>query len=116
MNVQDRVRLQHMLDAALEARLFIENRKRDDLNADRQLVLALTKTVEIIGEAASRVSTEFKQEYPELPWVDIVGMRNRLIHAYFDINLDILWDTVVYNLPPLIDVLQELLQADASNG
>lgn len=114
MNAQDRVRLQHMLDAALEARQFIENRQQADLNSDRQLVLALTKAIEIIGEAASRISTEFKQEHPELPWVDIVGMRNRLIHAYFDINLDILWDTVVYNLPPLIDVLRELLKNSTS--
>ena len=63
------------------------------------LVLALIKCVIIIGEAANKVSNECKQELPRVPWVDIVGMRHRLIHGYFDINLDIVWSTVTRELP-----------------
>lgn len=89
MSAQDDIRLRHMLEAAVEAQEFVEGRSRDDLTSDRMLLLALTKSIEIIGEAASRISLEFREQHPELPWTDIVGMRNRLIHAYFDINIDI---------------------------
>ena len=63
------------------------------------LARALVKDIEIIGEAASRVSQDFRATHPQLPWADIVGMRNRLIHAYFDINLDRVWDTIKKDLP-----------------
>jgi uncharacterized protein with HEPN domain len=78
--------------------------------------LAVVKDIEIIGEAAARISEEAQEAYPQIPWVDIVGMRNRLTHAYFDINLDIVWDTVTANLPPLITELEKILfpEDDAS--
>jgi uncharacterized protein with HEPN domain len=105
----DRIRMQHMLDAALEAESFAANRSRSDLDHDRMLVLSLVKDVEIIGEAAAHVTKESRDMYPELPWLEIVGMRNRLIHAYFDIDLDRVWDTVVEDLPPLIRMLERIL-------
>ena len=73
------------------------------------LVLALVKSIEIIGEAASRVSAEARAEVPAIPWQQMVAMRNRLIHAYFDVNLDILWDTVQTELPPLVVELDRAL-------
>ena len=63
------------------------------------LTLSIVKPVELIGEAASRVSKGSRNEYPEIPWKDIVAMRNRLIHVYFDIDLDRIWDTVTDDLP-----------------
>ncbi len=78
----DAIRLRHMLDAAREAIGFAPDRTRADLDTDRQLVLALVKAIEIVGEAASRVTPPTKQRLPEIPWDDIVGMRHRLIHAY----------------------------------
>ena len=86
----DAIRLRHMLDAAQEAMSFAQGRNRADLGADRQLVLALVKAVEIIGEAAYRLSPQARESLPEMPWDDIIGMRHRLVHAYFDINLDVL--------------------------
>jgi len=100
MNTDDRVRLQHMLDAAREAETFLAHQPREALDADRKLVLALVKDIEIIGEAASRISTETRQKTPCIPWAQIVGMRNRLIHAYFDIDVDTVWKTVKDDLPP----------------
>ena len=97
----DKTRLSHMRDASAEALSFIAGKTRDDLDDDRQLVLALIKSVEIIGEAAARVSPEMKSAAPAIPWADIVGMRNRLIHAYFDVDLDILWKTIAHELPSL---------------
>lgn len=105
MYSHDVVRLQHMRDAAQEALSFARGRTRADLDSDRQLVLSLVKAVEIIGEAAYQVSSETRDTLPEIPWEDIIGMRHRLVHAYFDINLNILWRTVQEDLPGLLDKL-----------
>ncbi len=102
----DENRLKHMLDAAQEAVGFAAGRTRSDLDTDRALVLALVKEIEIIGEAASKVSDQTKNKHPEIPWHDITGMRNRLVHAYFDVDLDIVWNTVVEELPRLIEELE----------
>lgn len=101
MSPDDRVRLRHMADAIEAVATFIQGRSRSDLSADRMLVFALVRAVEIVGEAASKVSSEGRAELPAVPWSSIIGMRNRLIHAYFDVDLDILWNTVTEALPPL---------------
>lgn len=98
-----------MLDACKEAERFIQDKYRESLDSDRQLVLALVKTIEIIGEAASKVSFKSREEMTGIPWADIIGMRNRLIHAYFDINLDILWQTLEEDIPPLIVELERIV-------
>jgi uncharacterized protein with HEPN domain len=103
-----------MLDAAREAITFTEGRTRADLEVDRMLVLALVKEIEIVGEAASQISQEAREQLPNIPWPDIVGMRHRLVHAYFDINLEILWQTVQSDLPPLIAELEQILRAASS--
>ena len=105
----DEVRLQHMLDAAKEAVEFAAGKLRKDLDSDRMLTLAITKSIEIIGEAASRVTEECKTENDNIPWNDISGMRNRLIHGYFDINLDIVWETVKEDLPALLIELEKIV-------
>ena len=109
MHRDDIVRLRHMLDAAREAQGFAATRSRSDLDHDRQLLLALVKAVEIIGEAATRVSIETRLEHPEIPWQDIVAMRHRLTHGYYDIDLDIVWSTVTEDLPPLAEELDAVL-------
>jgi uncharacterized protein with HEPN domain len=74
------------------------------------LVLAIIKELEIIGEAASKVSSETRERFPEIPWQDIVGMRNRFIHGYFDIDMDRVWDTVNADLPELLELLEKIVQ------
>ena len=106
MRDEDRIRLRHMLDAARDAVTFAQGRTCEDLARDRQFALALVKCVEIIGEAASQVSADGQKEVVALPWREIIDMRHRLVHAYYDINLNILWRTVRDDLPPLIQVLQ----------
>jgi len=105
----DRVRLRHMRDAARQALLFVEGERRESLDENVMLVFALVKAIEIVGEAASQISTALRETHSRIPWAVIIGMRNRLIHAYFDINLDILWETVTGNLPPLIAELEQLV-------
>ena len=107
MRDEDRIRLRHMLDAARDAVAFAQGRKREDLDRDRQFALALVKCVEIIGEAASQVTAEGQKEVAALPWQDIINMRHRLVHAYYDINMEILWRTIIKDLPPLIKALQQ---------
>jgi len=105
----DNVRIRHILDAAREAVAFSQGRSRADLNSDRQLNLSLVRLLEIIGEAARGISTEFRNAHPELPWKSMIGMRDRLIHAYFDVNLDVVWETVTQDLPPLIAQLEKIV-------
>lgn len=95
-----------MVDAAEHALQFVKARRREDLTSDVMLRLALTRAIEIVGEAAAQVSDAGRAEAPAIPWPQIVGMRNRLVHAYFDVDLDILWDTVQLSLPPLLAQLK----------
>lgn len=109
MNESDIIRLRHMRDAAKKALAFAKGKTRDNLDENEMLTLSLVKCIEIIGEAASQVSAECEKECPNIPWADITGMRNRLIHAYFDINLNIVWQTVSEELKPLVDELERIL-------
>ena len=109
MHKSDIVRLRHMLDAAREAISFAKGKSRKDLDNNRMLVLSLVKDIEIIGEAASKVSPDARAETPNIPWQDIIAMRNRLIHAYYDVDLDIVWDTVSNELPALALELNKIL-------
>ena len=113
MHEHDAVRLQHMIDAAREAMSFAHSRARSDLETDRQLLLSLVKDIEIIGEAASQVTDPTRKELAAVPWTRIVAMRNRLVHAYFSINLDIVWKTVQEDLPSLIDLLERSLPPES---
>ncbi len=105
----DTVRLHHMLDHAREAVQMVSGRTRPDLDTDRQFGLAMTRVLEILGEAAARVSDTGRQRWPSIPWAKIVGLRNRLIHGYDKVDFDILWETVVGDLPPLITALDTCL-------
>ncbi|MFB3880330.1 MAG: DUF86 domain-containing protein [Armatimonadota bacterium] len=109
MRRDDAIRLRHMLEAAEEAARFAAGASRADLEGNRMLAFALVRAVEIIGEAASRVTNETRETYSDLPWQDMTGMRNRIIHAYFDVDLDRVWDTVTEDLPPLAARLRAIL-------
>ncbi len=98
-----------MLDATNEALEFVQGKQRSDLDTDRKLVLSLVKELEIIGEAAGKVSAEIRTQYGAIPWQDISGMRNRLIHAYFDVDSDVVWSTVTKDLPILQADLEKIL-------
>lgn len=105
MSPDDRWRVLHMIEAAEQAMAFIQGRNRADLDGDAMLRLALTRAVEIVGEAAAQVSEAGCSELAAVPWPQIIGMRNRLVHAYSAINQDILWDTVQLALPTLLKQL-----------
>ncbi|MFH1738310.1 MAG: HepT-like ribonuclease domain-containing protein [bacterium] len=108
----DTVSMQHMLDHAREALVMIQGKDRDDLDRERMLQLSLTRLIEIVGEAASRVSATTRQKHPEIHWFQIVGARNRLIHGYDLVDWDILWDTVCEDLPPLVQAIENILRTE----
>ena len=114
MSQHDRlVALRHMLDHAREAVELVRGRSRTDLDTDRLLQLALTRLVEIVGEAASRVPAELQDRHPGLPWREAIGARNRLIHNYDSVDLDILWEIAATDLPQLIPRIEQVLELEA---
>jgi len=108
----DRVSLNDMLSHAREASQLLGKRSAEDLAKDRVLQLALTRLVEIVGEAANRISSSARQKYADVPWPQIIGMRNRLVHGYDVIDLELLWDTVTTDLPSLIRSLENIVERD----
>ena len=113
MRKDDEIRFRHMLDAAHEVVYFARGRTRDDLDNDRQLVLALVKAIEIVGEAATQITESTRLRLSEIPWQRIIGMRNRLVHANFDMNLDIVWKTVQEDMPGLISLLDSAISPES---
>ena len=107
------IRLQDMLDHAHETTALTQGRSRADLNTDRVLSLALVRLLEIVGEAANRVPVEVQDRYTDIPWREIIGLRNRLIHGYGAIDLDIVWRIIAADLPPLIEALEKVIAAEA---
>ena len=105
-----------MLEAAQLAQQFTAGRERADLDRDVQLVLALCRCIEIIGEAASKVSEETKAALAGLPWREMVAMRNRLIHAYFDVDLRLLWETAENDIPSLVAGLPPIIGSGSSDA
>jgi uncharacterized protein with HEPN domain len=98
-----------MLEAANDAILICTGKTRGNLDAEITTRLSIVRCIEIIGEAASRVSPEGKAEFTGVPWNKIVNMRNRLVHAYHEINIDTVWNTVVEDLPNLVGELEVIL-------
>jgi uncharacterized protein with HEPN domain len=109
MRREDRVRLEHMCEAARSALRFMAGRTRADLDADLMLLFAVVRALEIVGEAASRVSGEGRTEVAGVPWPAVAGMRNRLMHAYFDIDKEVVWKTVTEELPALLATIERSL-------
>lgn len=104
--------LHHILDAAEKAVSFVKGKARKDLDTDEMLSLSLVRLLEIVGEAANGVSLTFRDRFPHIPWRKMTGLRNRLIHGYFDVNLDIVWDTILEDLPPLLKDLKAITSTE----
>ncbi len=104
-----RITLQQMRDHAAEAAAIAAKRSRQDLSQDRLLNLGLTRLVEIVGEAATRVPPDAREKMSSIPWTNIISTRNRLIHAYDRVEEDVLWQIVRTNLPALVSELDRIL-------
>ena len=111
----DTVAIRHIRDHAVEATALARDRSRHDLDMDRLFALGLTKLIEIIGEAAGRVTTATRDAHTNIPWKQIVGTRNRLVHGYDEVDFDILWTIVKQDLPGVIRELEDVLGSIADN-
>lgn len=111
--------IDHIQEAAADARSFVEGLNKDDFLADKRTQQAVIMNFIIIGEAATRVMdgyTQFTQAHPEVPWRSMRNMRNRMAHGYFDINLDVVWETVQEWLPALLKQLPSVRQEADGQG
>ena len=101
-----------LLDILLSGRdaiEFLEQVSWEEFSASRMLQHAVTRSLEIVGEAAGKVSQETREGHPEIPWAMMIGMRNRLVHEYFRIDLQAVWDTAQDDLPDLLRLIEPLV-------
>ena len=113
---RDEVYLRHMPSHAREAVSILDGRPREELAGSRILQLALLHLVEIVGEAASKVSQDAQASMQQLPWRAMIAMRNRIIHGYDTVNVQVLWDTIVHDLPRLAGDLEAILGECGDSG
>ncbi len=110
----DRVTLRQMLDHVREVTELTTGRSRSDLDTDRVLYLATLQLLQIVGEAANRLSEACRESHPEIPWAEIIALRNRLIHGYNNVDADILWKVMTVDTPALIASLENIVRANGS--
>lgn len=107
---RDEVYLAHMRDFAMTAGEISHGKNRAQLDTDKILRYALLHVVTVLGEAASKVSSDFRVAHSDIPWVSIIGTRNRLIHGYDVVDLDMLWETIENDIPQLLLGLNAILK------
>jgi uncharacterized protein with HEPN domain len=108
MPKDDLVYIGHMLDTSQKALVFVQDKSREDFDNDEVLRIALTHLLQVIGESARRVSQNFREDNPQIPWKAIVGMRTKVVHDYLDVDEDIVWDTITKELPKLLSALERI--------
>lgn len=107
----DRLTLEQMLDTVQRIRGVIRGRSREAFEGDEIRQLALLHLIQLLGEAASRISAEFRDRHPEFPWGQMVGMRNRIVHGYDAVDPDIVWRVATDDLEPVLAALERALEA-----
>ncbi len=106
----DPTRLRHIIEATREALGYVDDMDRDQFRSSRPMQHSVVRCIEIVGEAASRLSPALREANPQIPWPDIVGMRNRIVHAYFDIDIEVVWRTAREDFPELLVEIEAIAQ------
>ena len=112
MQREDRTLILDMIDEAENVESFIAGRKREDLDTNRMLFHAVVRAIEVMGEAAGKVSSETRAATPQIPWRTVVAMRNRLIHGYATVDPDVVWATATLDIPSVLPVLRALAKTE----
>ena len=110
-SIGDCQRLQHMQDAIVKILKFTDGLSYEQFVSDERNCAAVTHCFTVLGEAANRVTGEFRASHSELPWTQVVGFRNVVVHEYFDVDYSVMWDTIQNDLKPLLDVLTPIVDA-----
>ena len=113
--IRDEERLADILDAAGRIRRYVSVGDRSGFDADEVLQNAVLRWIEVIGEAARGIGDQFRGSHPEIPWREMIDMRNRVTHGYFDIDLDVVWNTVARDIPKLEESIRLILNSAAGN-
>jgi uncharacterized protein with HEPN domain len=116
MYIDDNARLKHMVEAAEEALAFAADKTIGDMRRDRALTLVLVKCLEMLGEAAYKVSRNFRDAHPEIPWSVLIHLRNHLVHEYHDIDVERVWSTIRSDVPSILPLLRSLRPDDDASG
>ena len=112
----DPTRVRHIIEAAREAMGYVNGIERSAFDASRPLQHSVVRCIEIAGEAASRLSRQLRESNPQVPWVDIISMRNRIVHAYFDIDIGIVWKTATEDLPDFLPEMEAIARSLRHSG
>ena len=112
MKKDDTVFLRHILDAIELIEEYLRDKSYEEFKNNRMLQDAVIREIEIIGEATKNLSMDFRSKYPDIPWRQIAGMRNKLIHEYFGVDLDAVWDTATKDIPSLKEKLREIMEKE----
>ena len=102
--------IQDILDSIVEVKKFVEGMRFEDFTKDKKTVNAVIRSLEVIGEAAKKVPEDLREGYPQIPWKRMTGMRDKLIHEYFGIDLEIVWEAINNELPPIKPMIQKVLK------
>ena len=102
--------IQDIVDATSKGMRFVEDMKYEDVIHDDKTVFAVIRAIEVIGEAAKNIPDDVKDKYPEIPWREMAGMRNKLIHAYFGVDIKRVWKAIKEEIPPLKPVFEQMLK------
>ena len=102
--------VQDILEAIIEVKVFTQRMEPEDFAGDKKTINAVVRSLEVMGEAAKRIPDDVRQKYPDIPWRSMAGMRDKLIHEYFGIDLDIVWEVINVELPPLKPLVRQVLE------
>lgn len=101
--------LNDILEMIEDIRIFTEGMSYEDLAADRKTLYAVIRCLEVLGEAVKKIPKHIREEYPEIPWQEIGGMRDKLIHEYFGVDIETIWDTIQEDLSPLKEATTSII-------
>ena len=113
---KDKAYLRHILDAVSDIKRFMEGLTKEEFFENKEKQYAVLRALEIIGEATKNLSKELKAKHSEIQWKDIAGMRDKLIHEYFGVNLNLVWETVKKNIPELEKKISEMLSTTSETN
>jgi uncharacterized protein with HEPN domain len=106
--------LQDILENAKKGKEFVAGMSGDEFLKDEKTVFAVIRAIEVLGEATKKIPREVREKYPQIPWREMAGTRDKLVHEYFGVNLVVIWKTETEDIPSLIPLLQQIVESEKS--